>query len=186
LTLRVRLLEASDLASIAEIVNHYIETSVIHFGDTPQTAADWRDQWWPVRDAYPWLVAEEVGTVVGVAYAKPWNARAAYAWTAETTIYLRHGHTGRGVGPALYARLLGLLDAQGYRSIVAGITIPNASSVRLHEALGFRPLGTLHKVGYKEGAWHDVGLWQRQTGGGGDPPGPIRPLAEIDVAARLR
>jgi phosphinothricin acetyltransferase len=38
--------------------------------------------------------------------------------------------------------------------------LPNPASVALHESVGFRPVGIYRNVGYKLGAWHDVGWWQ--------------------------
>lgn len=170
------------MAAIAEIVNHHIATGVAHFGDRPGTAAAWLADWSQHHERFPWLVAERDGAIDGLAYAKPFNARAAYAWTAEVSIYLRHGSGGQGVGTALYERLLALLDAQGYRCLIAGITTPNQASVRLHERFGFRHLGTIERVGYKHGAWRDVGSWQRHAGPEDDSePAPIRPVSEVDV-----
>ncbi len=50
--------------------------------------------------------------------------------------------------------------AQGYFNAYAGIALPNPASVALHEFMGFQPLGVFQNVGYKLGAWHDVGWWQ--------------------------
>jgi phosphinothricin acetyltransferase len=91
---------------------------------------------------------------------------------------------GQGLGRALYRRLLEILDAQGYRCLVAGITLPNEASVALHESFGFETVGTLERVGYKFGAWRDVASWQRHVGPADDSrPRPIRPVE--DVAAWL-
>ncbi|HEY4244476.1 MAG TPA: GNAT family N-acetyltransferase [Kofleriaceae bacterium] len=160
----VRLAATSDFEAVAAIVNHYIATTAINFRTEPQTAGEWRAEWEPQRARFPWLVAEAGGEVIGVAYAAPWKTRAAYDWSAEVTVYVRHGHARRGVGGALYRELLGRLDAQGYRTQIAVIALPNEPSVAAHEALGFRPAGRLEAVGYKHGAWHDVGFWQRRTG----------------------
>lgn len=169
------------MAAIAEIVNHHIMTGVAHFGDHPGTAEEWLTDWSQHQERYPWLVAERDGVIAGLAYAKPFSARAAYAWTAEVSIYLRDGSQGQRLGTALYERLLALLDAQGYRCLIAGITTPNEASVRLHERLGFHLLGTIERVGYKHGAWRNVGSWQRHTGPEDDSePGPIRPVSEVD------
>lgn len=167
------------MAACADIVNHYIRHGAIHFGTQTQTAADWIDMWRPIRDRFPWLVAERGERIGGIALSKPWNPRAAYAWTAETTIYLRDGLTGQGIGRTLYARLFELLDAQGYRMVSVGITLPNEASVVLHESFGFSYVGTMQRSGFKEGAWHDVGLWQRLRGTADEPPGPIRPVGEV-------
>ena len=94
----VRLAEAPDLPAVCEIVNHYIEHTAVNFRTAPQTPAEWRELWRERRDRYPWYVAEVAGEPVGIAYAGPWNPRAAYAWTAESTIYLAPDHHGRGLG----------------------------------------------------------------------------------------
>jgi phosphinothricin acetyltransferase len=180
MTWRIRRARASDMAAIAEIINHYIADGVAHFGDRPQTAEEWTADWETYQERYPWLVAERDGVVAGLAYAKTFNPRAAYRWTAEISIYLRDSYRGQGLGTALYRRLLEVLDAQGYRCLIAGITTPNEGSVALHESFGFRYLGTIERAGYKFGAWHDVGSWQRLSGHLDDAePAPIRPVSEV-------
>jgi len=168
------------MTAVTKIINRYIETSVAHFGDRPQTADEWLADLEVHQERYPWLTAERDGVIGGLAYAKPFNTRAAYDWTAEVSIYLRDGLQGQGLGSALYGRLITLLDAQGYRCLIAGITTPNDGSVRLHERFGFEHLGTLERVGYKYGAWRNVGSWQRLVGPLDDSePTPIRPVSEV-------
>jgi phosphinothricin acetyltransferase len=176
----IRAVAARDLSPIADIVNTHIAAGVAHFGDGPSTADEWRADWEAARDRYPWLVAEQDGVIAGLAYAKRFNGRAAYDWTAEVSVYLRNGSQGQGIGSALYRRLLEIVDAQGYRCLVAGITMPNDASVRLHESCGFEYLGTLERVGYKHGAWRNVGSWQRHVRPDDDtPPAAVRPVAEV-------
>ncbi len=180
----VRRARATDLASVAEIVNHHIEFGVAHFGESAQSATEWTADWEAHQERYPWLVAERVGAIDGLAYAKPFNTRAAYGWTAEVSVYLRDGCQGQGLGSALYGRLIPILDAQGYRCLIAGITTPNDPSVRLHESFGFRHLGTLERVGYKHGAWRNVGSWQRLVGPEDDSdPGPVWSVSAVDDSA---
>ena len=45
-------------------------------------------------------------------------------------------------------------------------------SIALHEALGFRPVGTLRAVGFKLGRWVDTVLMQRELGAGDGAPPP--------------
>jgi len=88
------------------------------------------------------------------------GARDAYRWTPESGVYVRDEFRGRGIGRRLYERLIAVLRVQGFRSVVAGITLPNDVSVRLHERLGFEPCGVIRDAGCKHGTWHDVGFWQ--------------------------
>jgi len=110
--------------------------------------------------AFPWMVLERGGEVVGFAYAHPFHARAAYDWSAETSIYIARAHHRTGAGRALYTALLAILHAQGFCRAVAGITLPNPASVGLHESVGFRKVGVYHRIGWKFDAWHDVGHWE--------------------------
>jgi phosphinothricin acetyltransferase len=122
---------------------------------------------------------------VGYAYASRHRERAAYQWSVDTTVYVRQGRQRRGVGRALYTALLGVLPLQGYVNAYAGVTLPNPASVGLHTAMGFQPVGTYRRVGWKLGRWHDVAWFQRPLGAGpvddGVPPAP--PGGTVDRAA---
>jgi phosphinothricin acetyltransferase len=161
--LRVRPATEDDLADIREIINHYIENTVINFRTEPQSLDEWRDNWIRLHLRFPWLVAVD-DRVVGVAYAAPWNDRAAYQWTAEVTVYVDPSRQRRGVADALYTELLDRMRRKGFHSVVAVIALPNEPSVALHEGHGFTRVGRLVEAGYKRGAWHDVGFWQRVLG----------------------
>lgn len=174
----------TDMAAVASIVNHFIETTAINFRTSPLTAGEWRADWERTRERYPWLVACDGGETAGIAYAGPWKARDAYGWSAESTIYVAPGYHRRGIGRRLYQRLLAILDAQGYHSTIGGIALPNPASVALHEACGFEAVGRFVSVGYKLGRWWDVGYWQRFAAGPQHPPGPILPVAAVTDAGR--
>jgi phosphinothricin acetyltransferase len=113
-----------------------------------------------VTARYPWLVAERDGALLGYAYAGEHRRRPAYQWSVDVTIYVRPENHRQGVGRRLYMELFELLGKRGFYRAFAGITLPNPSSVGLHEALGFVPIGVYHNVGYKLGAWRDVGWWE--------------------------
>jgi L-amino acid N-acyltransferase YncA len=176
----IRVAEEADLEQFAEIVNHYIETTAINFHDRPQSEEDWETMWHVLSDRYPFLVADKDGVLGGIAYASPWKMRSAYQWTCEVTVYVRVGHERQGIGRALTTRMIDLLDAQGYRAIVAVIALPNTASVALHESLGFEHTGTLKRLGYKSEQWRDVSFWQRLHGPQDDSTPPqIKPVSEV-------
>lgn len=135
-----------------------------------------------VLERTPWLVWDDPERgVLGYAYAGRHRERAAYGWTAETTVYLDLSATGRGIGRALYGALVAVLEVQGFRLAVAGTTLPNDASVALHRAAGFREVGVFHGIGWKFGAAHDVAWFERRIGASDAPgqPAPIRPIGEI-------
>ena len=100
------------------------------------------------------------GDVVGYAYGTKHRVRAAYQWSVDVSICVHAAYRRRGIARGLYASLFGILAAQGFFNAYAGIALPNPASVALHESLGFQALGVYRDVGYKLGAWHDVGWWQ--------------------------
>lgn len=171
----IRAAEPGDFPSIAALNNHFILHTAIHFGYEPVSPAAMETQWREQRERYPWLVAVVDGAFAGYCKAGVWRERSAYAWTPEAGIYVEERVRRRGVGAALYRRLFEALRAQGYQTVVGGITLPNEPSVRLHESVGFVHVGTVARAGWKFGRWHDVGFWQRALAEPGAEAAPIRP-----------
>ncbi|HTL36088.1 MAG TPA: GNAT family N-acetyltransferase [Kofleriaceae bacterium] len=158
----IRAARADDFAAIAAITNHYITTSAIHFAYEPVSEDDLRGMWDRHRDRHPWLVTEDDMGVLGYAKSGVWRDRAAYNWTCEVGLYIADHARGRGLGFALYVTLLGECQRRGFRSAVAGITLPNEPSIKLHERCGFQRVGTFEDAGWKNGAWHAVEFWQKR------------------------
>ena len=174
--MKLRAATPDDAAAIADIYAPFVTASAVSFETEPPGAAAMRARIEAGGGLYPWLAAEaEDGSLLGYAYAARFRDRPAYRFAAETSVYLRAGAAGRGVGRALYQPLLALLEAQGFTQAIAAITLPNEASVRLHERLGFERAGTYRQVGWKLGAWHDVGLWQRALAPTATPPGEPHP-----------
>jgi phosphinothricin acetyltransferase len=175
----IRPARSDDFTAIAAITNHYIATTAIHFAYDPVADHELCAMWQHQHTRFPWLVAEEAapgssGAVVGYAKAGTWRDRVAYSWTVEVGLYVAAHARGQGIGSALYSTLLRDLEIRGFRSAVAGITVPNDASVRLHEKLGFAHVGTFADAGWKHGAWHAVEFWQKRFATGPDGP-PQRP-----------
>jgi L-amino acid N-acyltransferase YncA len=181
---RLRATTADDAAAIASIYAPYVTASAISFETEAPDAAEIARR---VRDAeghYPWLVACDAaaGTVLGYAYAAAFRTRPAYRFAVETTVYVSGSAHRRGIGGALYAALLPVLEAQGYTQAIAAITLPNPASVALHERFGFRQVGAYEEVGFKQGGWHSVGLWQRALAPRAEMPAEPRPLTALGPA----
>ena len=150
----------ADAATVAAIYRPYVEGSAISFEVDPPDEAEMARRIGKALETHPWLVCEDAGRLLGYAYASEHRSRAAYRWAADVAVYVHEDGHRRGVGRTLYGGLFNLLRVQGIINAYAGITLPNPRSVGLHEALGFRPVGVYERVGFKLGAWRDVGWWQ--------------------------
>jgi len=173
---QVRTARPEDGGAIAAIYRPYVEGTSISFEDVPPTAMEMADRIVTTLTTWPFLVFEENDRVLGYAYAGPHRARSAYRWSVDVTVYAAPHVHRRGLGRALYSELLGRLTRQGFHAAFAGIALPNDKSVGLHEALGFRHLGTYLEVGFKFGRWHDVGWWRRSLNDGLPDGAPLGPL----------
>ena len=175
----IRLATVQDGGAVADIYRPFVESTIVSFEVHPPDEGEMGERIRATLPRHPWLVCEVDRQIAGYAYATAHRARLAYQWSVETSAYVRPEWHRRGIGRRLYTALINVLTAQGYCNAYAGITLPNAASVALHEAVGFRPLTVYHHVGYKLGAWHDVGWWQRQLAPHTANPERPRPLDEI-------
>ena len=174
----VRIAQISDAQAIQAIYAPMVERTAISFELEPPTVEEMAKRIGSTLPTYPYLVAERDGQVIGYADASQHRAREAYHWSVDVTVYVAPEAHRRGVGRALYDVLLPRLKTQGFHAAYAGIALPNDGSVGLHEALGFAHIGTYPEVGFKHGAWHDVGYW-RIALDSTSPPRPPVPFSEI-------
>lgn len=164
---------ARDASACAAIYAPYVRNSAVSFEEEAPDERAMEERISSLTATYPWLIAEIDETVAGFSYAAPHRSRPAYRWAADVTVYVDSAFQRRGLGRMLYAALFALLSRQRLTSACAGITLPNDASVGLHESMGFVLVGVYRRIGFKDGAWRDVGWWQLElTGRGdsGDPP----------------
>ncbi|MBA3528540.1 MAG: N-acetyltransferase [Propionibacteriaceae bacterium] len=159
-----------DAEACAAIYAPYVTDTVISFESRPPLPGEMAERIAAALRTYAWIVLENEGHVVGYAYGGPFKERAACRWSCEVSVYLERGRRRTGGGRALYEVLFSRLAERGFRTVVAGMTLPNDASVGLHRALGFVPVGTYRRIGWKHGGWHDVAWAQRTIATGQDPP----------------
>lgn len=178
----IRLASPADAGAIAAIYAPYVRDTVISFETTPPSVDEMRSRIASTLERFPWLVVTESDRVVGYAYAGPHRARQAYRWCTDVSLYLETSIHRTGHGRRIYTALLNVLSAQGYINAYAGIALPNAASVGLHEELGFHRIGLFPRVGFKNGTWWDVGWWHRPLAI--PPTQPEEPRRWSDLPAR--
>ena len=156
----IRPVTAADAAAICDIYNHYVLETTVSFEEDAVGAGEMAGRIARVTEAHPWLVFEEEGEILGYAYASRWKERGAYRHSVETTVYVKDGRHGRGIGSGLYRELLEALRKGGFHAAMAGISLPNEKSQGLHEKLGFRKVAEFIETGRKFGEWINVGYWE--------------------------
>jgi phosphinothricin acetyltransferase len=181
--LAIRIAAPADAAGCLAIYRPFIETSHTTFETEVPSVEEFARRIESTLGERPWLVAEEDGRMAGYAYASPVKDRAAYQWSVEVAIYVASDARRRGVGRALYAALFRCLAGQGFVNAVGVIALPNDASVALHESLGFEKIAHLKQIGFKRGAWHDSGWWQKRLATPPSQPEPPRPLARCRAEA---
>ncbi|HEX8367355.1 MAG TPA: GNAT family N-acetyltransferase [Pyrinomonadaceae bacterium] len=159
--MNIRPVNKQDAAQIAGIYNYYIETSHATFelDAIDSNAMENRISESFARD-YPFFVCEENGEILGYAYGRQFRPRRAYRHSIEVSVYIKNGAQGKSIGTRLYERLFPEIRQKDFHALIAGISLPNEASVRLHEKFGFEKVAHFREVGFKFGRWIDVGYWE--------------------------
>lgn len=159
--LTIRRTGLDDAVAIAALYAPFVATSQATFEEVPPDAAEVARRISGGEIDYPWLVAEEDGRLLGYASSGCFRQPSAYRWAVETGVYIAESAQRRGVARALMAGLIDALVEAGFVTAIASVSLPNAASAGLHEALGYTLAGRIRAPGYKLGAWVDIEYWQR-------------------------
>jgi phosphinothricin acetyltransferase len=180
----IRDAESRDLPAITAIYADAVRTGTASYETEPPDLAEMTRRWHRLCDGiYPYIVAEENDGILGFAYAGPYHNRPGYRFSVEDSVYVAPAAHRRGLGRALLSRVIEMSEAGGFRQMIAIIGEPQAqvASVRLHETLGFRPVGVIEGPGYKFNRWLDILLMQRALGpGSATPPREREPASGRD------
>ncbi len=176
-----------DAAVILAIYRPYVERTAVSFECTVPTEEEIQSRIQKTLEFYPYLVAEDAGHILGFTYAGPFSRREAYAWSVETTIYLRSDARGLGVGKRLYSALEDVCKSQNFLNLNACIASPEAedqrltkNSVRFHSHIGYQMVGEFHKCGYKFGTWYNMVWMEKFIGEHSEIPLPVIPFPALD------
>lgn len=150
----------SDLPELTAILNQQIQETVNSFRLGPISGPA-SLQWWAAHQdpSFPILVAPAGGgnalagrndvSVAGWASLSPWSPYEAYGKTVEVSIWVRPDFHRQGLGRRLMEGLIERARNVGHRVLLSRVEANNRGSLRLHELLGFRTIGTMHQVGEK-------------------------------------
>ena len=179
----IRAAVPEDAASIAAIYAPHVLVGTVSFETVAPDSRQMRTRMAASDGLYPWLVATigSEGGVLAYAYAGKFRDRPAYKYVVETSIYVAGTVERQGTGRLLYEALIDTLRAQGFTQAIGVIALPNEVSIGLHEATGFRRAGVYREVGYKNGRWIDVGVWQCPLNRSTLPPTEPKPFSEVGL-----
>ena len=156
--MNIRKATLDDACAVCNIYNHYIENTVITFETVPISEVEARERINDIiNSGHLFYIGEIDNKMIGFYYTKRWNNRFAYATTVEESIYLDKDETNKGYGTLLLEHLLKNIDKNTIHVLIAGICIPNESSVRLHEKFGFKQISYMKEIGRKFDQWRNVG-----------------------------
>mgnify|MGYP001829176272 CR=1 FL=1 len=150
----IRAAVADDAPGICIVYNQGIEDRVATFeteARAPEDVAHWFGD-----DAFPVVVAEEDGQVLGFASTSAYGARTCYAGIREFSIYVHRQAKRRGIARNLLIALMDAAAKAGCWKISSRIFPENTASLELCKSLGFRVVGTLVRHARLDGEWRDV------------------------------
>lgn len=187
--IRIRVAEPSDVPELRNIYAPYVTDTAISFEYEVPTEEEFQTRLEHTLERYPFLVAEENGTILGYANTKTFIARPAYDWSAEVTIYLQQDCRHRGIGPRLYHALEEISKAQNIRNLnacIGWIEVEDEylthNSVEFHAHMGYQMVGTFHGSGCKFGRWYDMVWMEKLLGDHRTAPAEVIPFPRISRA----
>jgi phosphinothricin acetyltransferase len=150
----IRAAVADDAPGICIVYNQGIEDRIATFETSARSPEDIAH--WFGDDAYPVVVAEEDGRILGFASTSAYGARACYAGIREFSIYVHRQAKRRGIARNLLIALMDAAAKAGCWKITSRIFPENTASLELCKSLGFRVVGTHVRHARLDGEWRDV------------------------------
>ncbi len=167
--LKIRTAKESDAKQLLDIYAYYVTHSALTFEYEVPSLEEFQNRITRTLEHYPYLVAEYAGEIIGYSYAGCFHPRAAYAWNAEMTIYLKESIRRQGAGRKLYTLMENILKEQGFVKLVAIITLPvdeysDFNSMQFHEKMGYSLAGRMDDCGFKFNRWYTTIYMDKKIG----------------------
>lgn len=177
--MNIRTATPADAAQLLQIYAPFVENTTVTFEYIVPSAEDFADRIRHTLQKYPYLVAEDQGFILGYAYASSFKERAAYSWSAETSIYVKENMERKGIGGMLYHALEDSLTRQNVCNLCACIAYPNPASIAFHEHFSYKTVAHFHASGFKKDAWSDMIWMEKELCPHTVPPKPFIPFPEL-------
>ena len=186
MNITIRTASVKDAPKLLEIYEYYVKHTAITFEYEVPSLVEFENRIETTLQNYPYLVAEVDGEIAGYIYAGRFRARAAYDWSAATSVYLNQKYHRLGIGRRLYEKLEELLQRQNVINVYAGVADPveedeylTRNSERFHEAMGYRTVARFQACGSKFGRWYNWLEMEKIIGERTSPPKAFVPFREL-------
>lgn len=192
----IRVATPDDAEALLALYAPYVTDTAISFEYEVPSVEEFRARIVRTLKTYPYLIAEFRGVILGYAYTSAFVGRAAYAWSAETSIYIDKNCRHKGVGRAIYNKLEAISRLQGITNLYACIGVPETdddpyltrNSADFHAHLGYRLVGEFRRSGYKFDRWYHMIWMEKFIAEHPRQPQPLHPFSQLsadEVAAVL-
>lgn len=149
------------LQQAADIYNYYVSHTTVTFHTELLSAEQMKPIVYQDDPIYATFAILDEGELCGYAYTAPYKKRQAYRISAEVTLYLSPGHTGKGIGSQALRLLEKHAAGQGIRTLLAVICSENEASAALFAEHGYEQCAHFKEVGMKFGRILDVIVFQK-------------------------
>ena len=145
--------------AVREIYREGIETGQATF----ETAVPTWEAWDSSHRLDCRLIALIENQIVGWAALSPVSKRQVYNGVAEVSIYIPGSARGQGIGKRLMHELVTSSEKAGVWTLQSSVFPENEASVALHQAFGFRIVGTRERIAQMHGLWRNTVLLERRS-----------------------
>ncbi|KAF5068005.1 Phosphinothricin N-acetyltransferase [anaerobic digester metagenome] len=152
-----------DLPEIKEIYDHYILHSTATFHSENITLPELEEIIYLDNPRYPSFLIHEADEVIGYCFLSRFKKRQAYDRTAEVSVYLKPGFTGKGIGTLAMHHIEEAAKIGGIHVLIGTHCGENYASIRLLEHMGYTKAAHLRNVGEKFGKILDVVMYQKDV-----------------------
>lgn len=158
---------AEYLGAAAALYNRYVLESTATFHTAPLSAQDMRELLFFDDRRFRSFAILDGGVFCGYLILSAYKKREAYNGTAEVTVYLDAGHTGKGIGTLALRYAETVAAAEGFHALLGIVCGENEASRRLFEKNGYERCGLLREVGMKFGRKLDIVIYEKIIAPGG-------------------
>ena len=182
----IRIVSPEDAKELLDIYAPYVKDTAVTFEYTVPSLEEFTERIRHTLEKFPYLAAVRDGEMIGYVYAGPLHPRAAYAWSAETSNYVKKDKKHTGTGKLLYEALEKVLKEQKILSVNACIAYPETEdeyltkdSVKFHHHMGYEMVAEFHKCAYKFDHWYNMVWMEKHIGDHIENPAAPRTFGEV-------